>query len=96
MPPNTAGLCGIQMTPASPVRTIQGIKKSVADLLSATGETGIAETGRAGLGNFGGSMLVLCVIVAYLLKMPFWWAVLLLCCGFWEDNIILAFENREK
>ncbi len=41
-------------------------------------------------------MLVLCVIVAYLLKMPFWWAVLLLCCGFWEDNIILAFANREK
>lgn len=61
-----------------------------------TGETGIAETGRAGLGNFGGSMLVLCVIVAYLLKMPFWWAVLLLCCGFWEDNIILVFANREK
>lgn len=69
-------------------------EKSVADLLPATGETGIAETGRAGMGNFGGSMLVLCVIVAYLLKMPFWWAVLLLCCGFWEDNIILAFANK--
>lgn len=52
MPPNTAGLCGIQMTPASPVRTIQGIKKSVADLLPATGETGTAYTGRAGTGNF--------------------------------------------
>nr|DAG94371.1 MAG TPA: hypothetical protein [Ackermannviridae sp.] len=29
MLPNTAGLCGIQMTPASPVRTIQGIKKAL-------------------------------------------------------------------
>jgi hypothetical protein len=27
-------------------------EKSVADLLPATGETGIAETGRAGMGNF--------------------------------------------
>lgn len=29
MPPNTAGLCGIQITPASPVRTIQGMKKAL-------------------------------------------------------------------
>lgn len=41
-------------------------------------------------------MLVLCVIVAYLLKMPFWWAVLLLCCGLLDDNIIYTFANKKK
>lgn len=41
-------------------------------------------------------MLVLCVIAAYLLKMPFLWAALLLCCGFLDDNIIFAFANKKK
>lgn len=41
-------------------------------------------------------MLVLCVIVAYLLKMPFLWVVLLLWCGFLDDNIIFALANKKK
>lgn len=72
------------------------MKKVLRGLLPATGETGTAYTGRAGLGNFGVAMLVLCVIVAYLLKMPFGWAVLLLFCGLLDDNIIFAFASRGK
>lgn len=41
-------------------------------------------------------MLVFCVIIAYLLKMPFWWAALLLFCGLLDDNIIFTFVSRGK
>lgn len=41
-----------QETARQPCADNTGNQKSVADLLPATGETGIAETGRAGMGNF--------------------------------------------
>jgi hypothetical protein len=48
-----AGTHNIKAETANPHAGINAAdEKSVADLLSATGETGIAETGRAGMGNF--------------------------------------------